>query len=81
MTETLRRWEAWAAECFSKNKDQLRPKIEHIHDLEWGNEELRVEEDIQTIRQQAALTKIIREEPGTETWIDQKYAGQDIGQD
>ena len=40
---------------------------------------MQVTEDLQTIRKQAELTKIIQEEPDTETWIDQEYAERDIG--
>ena len=64
-TETMKRWEDWTAECCSKNADQLTPKIVHIQELEWGEEEMQIGEDLQLIRQQAALTKIIQE-PDTE---------------
>ena len=36
MKETMGRWGECTAECFSKTKNQLTPKIEHINDLEWG---------------------------------------------
>ena len=36
---------------------------------------------LQTIRQKAAPTKIIKEEHETETWIRQEYAEQDIGRE
>ena len=76
----MQRWGEWTSECFRKHKDQLIPKIEHIHDLEWGKEETQVEEDLRTTRQKAAIAKIIQEEPETETWLNQEYAEQVIGQ-
>ena len=66
MTETMKRWGEWAEECFRKKENQITPKIEHIQELEWGNGEMQVNEDLQLIRQQAVLTKIIQEEPETE---------------
>ena len=35
---------------------------------------MQVEEDLQTIRQHAAPTKRMQDEPETETWINQEYA-------
>ena len=74
----MKRWGAWAAECFSKKQDQLTPKIVHIQELEWGEEEMHINEDLQLIRQQAALTKIIQEAHDTETWLNQEYDELDI---
>ena len=80
MGEAMEIWEEWTAECISKKKGQLKPKISHIHDIEWGKE-IQVTEDLQTIRRQAEITKIIQEEPGTETWLNQEYAEQDINRE
>ena len=74
----MQRWGGWAAECFSKKADQLTPKIVHIQELKWGEEEMRIDGDLQLIRQKAALTKIIQEEPDTETWRYQEYGARDI---
>ena len=63
LNDMMKRWGEWTAECFRKHNDQLKPRIENIHDIEWGKEEMQVKEDLQTIRPQAALTKIIQEEP------------------
>ena len=81
MTETMKSWGEWTAEFFSKKPDQLTPKIVHIQELEWEEEEMHIDEDMQLIRQQAALTKIIQEEPDTETWRNQEYDEQDIGRE
>ena len=81
MTETMKRWEDWAEECFSKKSDQLTPEILHIQELELGAEEMHIAEDIQLIRQHAALTMKIQEEPDTETWLNQEYDEQDIGRE
>ena len=35
MGETIERREEWAKECFSKERNSLKPKIEHIADDEW----------------------------------------------
>ena len=42
---------------------------------------MKIDEDIRLIRQQAALTKIIQEEPDTETWLNREYDEQDIGRE
>ena len=34
MEETLKRWEEWAMECFTKRQDSLKPRIEHITEEE-----------------------------------------------
>ena len=52
---------------FQKEQEPTNPKIEHIHELEWEKEEMHIQEGLQSIRRQAALTKITLEEPGTET--------------
>ena len=64
-----------------QEKTTLRPKIEHIHDLEWQKAEIQVPENLQIIRMQSTPTKIIAEEPGAATWLNQDYAGQDIGRE
>ena len=61
-----------------RKADRITPKIVHIQVLEWKEEEVRIDEDLQLIRQKAALTKIIQEEHDTETWINQEYDEQDI---
>ena len=33
MTETMKRWDDWAAECFRKVAGQLTPKTVHIQEL------------------------------------------------
>ena len=71
------RFGEWAAEFIRKNMGRLKPKIEHIHDIEWGKEEFQLGEDLQTIRKRTALTKIIQE-PETETWINQAYTEKDV---
>ena len=38
MGETLQRWVEWAEECFSKEHNSLKPKIEHITMMDGGNE-------------------------------------------
>ena len=77
----MKRWEDWAAEFFSKKEDQLTPKIVHIQELGWGEEEMRIDEDLQIIRKQSALTKITQEEPDAETWLNQEYGERDIGRE
>ena len=42
---------------------------------------MHIDEDIQLIRQKAALSKIIHEEPDPETWPSQEYGEQDIGRE
>ena len=64
-----------------EERGPINTKIEHIQELEWGNGEMRVNEDLQLIRQQAALTKIIQEEPEKETRLNQEYDEQDIGRE
>ena len=39
---------------------------------------MRINKDLQPIRQQAVLTKITQEEPDTETWRNQEYDAPDI---
>ena len=34
MKETMKRWEDWTEVCFRRNKNQLAPKIEPVHDLQ-----------------------------------------------
>ena len=75
----MKRWEEWAAECFSKKSDQITPKIVDIQEQEWeAEEEMHIGDDIQLIRQQSALAKIIQEEPDAETWLSREYDEQDI---
>ena len=81
MKETMERWGEWTSERFRKNKNQLTPKIEHIHDIEWEKEEMRIKGDLQSIRRQAALAMIMQGEPETETCLNQEYAGQEIGRE
>ena len=78
MTETMQRWGNWAAECFSKKSDQLTPKIAHMQELEWEEEEMYIDEDLQLIRKKEAMAKIIQEEADTETWLSKEYDEQDI---
>ena len=33
--ETLKRWEEWTKECFSKSQDIMEPRLEHISEA-WG---------------------------------------------
>ena len=46
-----------------------------------GTAESHVGDDIQLIRQQDAIAKIIQEEPETETWLNQEYDEQGIGRE
>ena len=40
-----------------QEKTTLRPKIEHIHDLEWQKAEIQVPENLQTVRQKAMIDR------------------------
>ena len=79
MKEALQRWDEWAKECFSKDQSPLKPRIEQITDQERGKDNTDIPESLIEIRHRASLTRIIAEEPDTETWINQAYAEQDIG--
>ena len=62
------RWGECAVEFFNKKKKDLNPKIEQIHDHEWGQDETRVNENMKKIRQQEGITMLIKEEPEIEAW-------------
>ena len=36
MGETVERWGEWTSECRRNEEPPIRPKIEHIRDVEWG---------------------------------------------
>ena len=67
MGETLKRWEEWAEECFCKDHDILKPRIEHITEGEWEKDITNPPENIYEIRKQAVLTQTMKEEPEIET--------------
>ena len=79
MGETLKRWEEWAKECFRKDQDSLKPRIEHITEGEWENDITKPPENLYEIRKHAGLTQIMNEEPEIETLLNQDYKEQDIG--
>ena len=81
MTETMKRWEEWAAECCSEKPDRLTSKIVHIPEQECAVEEMQIDEALRLTRQQEALRKIIQEEPDAETWLNSEYDEQDIGRE
>ena len=78
MDEMLERWEEWTKECFSKEKKELKPKITYIAEQEWGNNFTEAPRDLHHIREKSALTKIMREQPEIETWLNQTYTEKDI---
>ena len=45
------------------------------------NEEIKAPGNLPIARQHAALTKIITDEPETGTWLNPKYAEQEIGRE
>ena len=76
--ETLKRWEEWTNECFSKSQDSIQPRIEHITEEEWGKEIIKPPDNLHDVRKQAGLTQITKEAPEIETWTNQDYKEQDI---
>ena len=49
MEDPKKRWGAWAADFFRK-ENKIKQKIEHIHDLGWGEDEIQTEDDLKMIR-------------------------------
>ena len=80
MRETMNRWAVVDIGVLQQGKTLLRPRIERTRDLGRGGE-IQVPENLQIARQQATHTKIITEEPETDTWLNQEYADQDIGRE
>ena len=78
MGEMLKRWEEWTKERFSKEQNEMKPKITYIAEQEWGNNFIEAPRDLHRIREKSALMKITREQPEIETWLNQDYAEQDI---
>ena len=78
MGETLERWEEWTKECFRKEQKELKPMIEHITEQEWEQTFLNDPINLQMIRGNAGLTKIIKKKPEIETWLNREYTEQDI---
>ena len=76
--ETLGRLEEWTKECFRKEHNSLKPKIEHIDEQEWEKPFTQAPKDLQDIRERAELTQTMKNKPGIETWIHQDYTEQDI---
>ena len=42
---------------------------------------VNVSPNLQEIRQKASMAQVIKEEPGTETWMNQAYTELDIGRE
>ena len=78
MQKMLERWEEWTKECFSKEQQELIPKTEHITEQERGQTFLQAPKDLQIIREKAELTKITKNKPEIEAWINREYTEQDI---
>ena len=57
----LKRWEEWTKECFSKEQNELKPKITYIAEQEWKNNFIEAPRGIHHIREKSALMKIMRE--------------------
>merc|ERR1712112_474262 len=74
----LARWEEWAKECFSKEQMEMKPKISYIAEQEWGNNFAKASHGLQHIRENSALMKITKGQPGIEEWLNQTYAETDI---
>jgi len=70
--------EEWKKECFSKEQTELKPKISYIAEQEWGNNFAKSPHDLQHIRANSALMKIMRGQPEIETWLNQTYTETDI---
>ena len=51
MEETIKRWEEWAKENFSKEQKELKPKISYISEQEREKDFIEPTEDIQRIRE------------------------------
>ena len=64
----------------SGRKNKQKPQIEHIRDLEWGDE-IQTAESLKKLRKQARLPRIITAEPDTGTWFNQEYTEKDIDVD
>ena len=60
MQKMLERWEEWTKEFFSKEQKQLKPMIEHITEQEWEQTFLNDPINLQKIRDNAVLTKIMK---------------------
>ena len=60
MEETIKRWEEWAKENFSKEQKELKPKIPYISEQEWGKNFIEPTEDIQRIRENSTLMKMMK---------------------
>ena len=74
----LERWGEWTKECFSKEQKELKPMIEHIAEQEWEQTFLKAPKNLQTIRGNAKLTKITKNKPEIEAWMNREYTEQDI---
>ena len=75
MGEKMERWGEWTAGFFSQKH---RPKMAHIPDLEWAKGDIQVPGNLKIARQKATLSKIITEDPETQTWINQEYDGPGV---
>ena len=78
MKEMLERWAEWTKECFSKEHNDLAPKITHIADKERGGNFLTAPTDLQEIRRNADITKITNDKPQIESWLSREYSEQYI---
>merc|ERR1712105_519867 len=76
--ETIKRWEEWAKKNFSKEQEELIPKISHITEQEWEKKFIKPPEDIKQIRENSTLMKMMKKYPEIEEWLNRPYEEEDI---
>ena len=76
--ETIKRWEEWTKKNFSKEQEELIPKISHITEQEWEKKFIKPPEDIKQIRENSTLMKMMKKYPEIEEWLNRPYEEEDI---
>ena len=83
-TEELQRWTEWIHQQFYKTEALTKLNIAHIEEAQWEQleqktkEEINTTQDLKLIRENAELTKLLKEYPYIQPWIEEDYTNTDI---
>ena len=77
-TEEIQCWRNWIKERFKVTEEETKPLIAHITEEQWnqqeeGKEKEEIDKDIEEIRINSKLQKLLLREPHIQTWLTQDY--------